>query len=362
MKVLSSQLEPGCLLMKDVMGRTSRPIIPKNTILQPLHINLLMKFEIEHVEIANRKLNGSLINQSNTIQAEETTDRDQSKPLQSFHHEYLEAVQTYKKWFTSWQGGAPIDMAEVRKWFVPLLEKVVDSKEDVFYLYHFSSGEDYIYHHSVSMGLLSGYLAYLMGYEYGDWVQIGLAGILSDSGMSKLPTRIPWKQGALTESEFEQVKNHPTYAYRQVEKISSLSSHAKLAILQHHERLDGTGYPLGLKQEKIHPFSQIIAVSDMYHAMTSERMYRRKKSPYKVLEEILQEQFGRYDHRVISAIVKEMANFSTGTNIRLSDNRRAEVLFAENHHPTRPMIRLEDSGEIMHLKEHLHLHIEEVYD
>lgn len=365
MRVNPTQLEPGCLVTKDVMGKTNRPIVPKNTTIQPVHINVLKKFKIQSVEISNRRSDGSLFVAQDQSEEESTsTSKTNTQQITeiSFHDQYLEAVKAYKKWFTSWQGGALIDMNAIRKVMIPLLERVVESKREVFNLHHFTSSQEYIYHHSIAMGLLSGYLAAKMGYNYGEWIQVGLAGMLSDTGMAKIDKRITWKEGPLTEGEFDKVKTHPTHSYRQVQKISSLSTHAKIAILQHHERLDGTGYPLGLDQTKIHPFSQIIAVSDMYHAMTSERMYRRKQSPYKVIEEVIQEQFGRYDHKVIGVFVKEMTRYSTGTKIRLSDNRDAEVIFVEKAHPTRPLIKLEENGQIIPLKEHLDLHIEEIYE
>lgn len=365
MRVATSQLEPGCLLTKDVMGRTNRPIVPKNTTIQPVHIDVLKKFKIDIVEVSNRRSDGSLFIASKPTDQEEDLHQEMrsEEPDLPFFESYLAAVQEYKKWFISWQGGSPLNISAIRKVMVPLLERAVDSAgREVFSLHHYTSSKDYIYHHSVAMGLLSSYVASKMGYNYGEWIQVGLAGLLADSGMAKVSERITWKEAPLTEREYEMVKNHPTYSYRNVEKIPTLSNHAKVAILQHHERLDGTGYPLGVSQNKIHPFSQIIAVCDMYHAMTSERMYRRKQSPYKVLEEILQEQFGRYDHKVISALVKEMTNYSTGTQIRLSDHREAEVIFVEKTNPTRPLVRIIEDGQILPLKEQLDLHIEEVYE
>ncbi|SFK11867.1 HD-GYP domain, c-di-GMP phosphodiesterase class II (or its inactivated variant) [Halobacillus dabanensis] len=364
MKVKPAQLEPGCLVIKDVMGKTNRPIIPKNTIIQPVHIKVLKKFKIQTVEISNRRSDGAhFVVEAHCEEEGTATSKANSQQVvqSSFQDQYLEAVQSYKTWFTSWQGGVPIDMKAIRRVMVPLLERVVDSKREVFNLHHFTSSQEYIYHHSVAMGLLSGYLAAKMGYNYGEWIQIGLAGLLADTGMAKMDKHITGKEGPLTEGDFDKIKTHPTYSYKQVQKIPSLSNQAKIAVLQHHERLDGTGYPLGI-QTKIHPFSQIIAVSDMYHAMTSERKYRRKQSPYKVLEEIIHEQFGRYDHKVIGLLVKEMTHYSTGTKIRLSDNQDAEVIFVEKTHPTRPLVKLEENGKILSLKEHRGLHIEEVYE
>ena len=120
-----------------------------------------------------------------------------------------------------------------------------------------------------------------------DWFQIGLAGVLADSGMSRLNPNWLIKGTELTIQEFKEMKKHPTYSYQLVENITALTKAAKLAILQHHERLDGSGYPLGVKADKIHPYAKIIAIVDTYHAMTSERAYKPKKSPFKVMEEML---------------------------------------------------------------------------
>lgn len=363
MRVHPSQLVIGCLLTKDVMGKTNRPIVPKNTVLNKIHIRVIQKFLIESVEVAQKLSDGSpFIPEEPSREEQGPSTPKQPVPASSFQDRYLETVLACKQWYNDWRSGAPIDIKQIREVMVPFLEQAVTSSQDIFQLHHFSSHKEYVYHHSVAMGAISGYLALRMGYSKGEWIQIGLAGLLSDSGMTKIDQKLIQKQTPLNESEFEEVKKHPTYSYRFVEKVPSLSMAAKLAVLQHHERLDGSGYPLELNQEKLHPFSQIIAVSDMYHAMTSERIYRKKQSPFKALEEIMKEQFGRYDAAVIQVLVKEMTRYSQGTKIRLSNNRQAEVLFVEPAQPTRPLIRLEEDGQIYALKDYTELHIEEILD
>ncbi|MFQ3546315.1 HD-GYP domain-containing protein [Halobacillus rhizosphaerae] len=367
MRVHPSQLVPGCILTKEVMGRTKRPIIPKNTVIHHTHIHVLHNFLISSVDVAAKLSDGSRYMPLEKMEDPESpaispeTPPSAEEPL-SFQEQYLEAVQQYKQWYANWRSGAPIDIQQIRTIMVPLLEGAVESRREVFLLHHYSSEQEYPYHHSVATAVISTFLAAKMGHTYGEWIQIGLAGLLSDAGMAKIDNRILNKEESLDEQEFEEVKKHAAYSYRLVESIPSLSISAKLAILQHHERLDGSGYPLGLNQDKLHPFGQIIALSDMYHAMTSERVYRDKHSPFKVLEEILQEQFGRYDHKVIQVLAKELASYSTGSKVKLSNGQEAEVMFVETNHPARPMLRTKENGEIVHLKERLDLHIEEIID
>ncbi|MCA0972355.1 HD-GYP domain-containing protein [Halobacillus litoralis] len=361
MKVHSSQVVIGCIITHDVMGSTKRPLIPKNTVVQSIHMKVLNQFKVGVVEVASKLSDGSPFIPEEKIDEPEQEKQDEKAPI-SFQDQYLDAVRSYKKWFEDWRGGAPVDTAAVRKVMVPLLERAVKLKRDVFLLHHYSSKKEYFYHHSVAVSLIAGYLASRLQYGYGDWMQVGLAGVFADSGMAKIDSKIMSKTDTLNEHEFEQIKTHPTHSYRLVEKIPSLTANAKVAVLQHHERLDGSGYPLGLKHEKLHIFSQIIAVSDMYHAMTSERAYRKKHSPFRVIEEMQKEQFGRFNPTVVSAFVKEMTNFSQGTRVRLSNNKLADIVFVESAYPTRPLVKLEEDQEIYSLRDHPDLHIEEVLD
>ncbi|WP_163527929.1 HD-GYP domain-containing protein [Halobacillus ihumii] len=361
MKVHPSQLVQGCMITLDVMGKTKRPIIPKHTVITPIHIKVLHNFKIQSVEVSSKLSNGSPFLPKEKAEGHKFSDSP-SIEFSAFHEHYLETVKQYKQWFSLWQGGSPLDLKEVRSIFVPLLQEAIQAKREVFLLHHYSTEADYNEHHSVAMGLISGVLASKLNDNQGEWIQVGLAGLLSDCGMAQISETILNKEGPLNEKEYEEVKKHPTYSYRLVESTTSLNNRAKLAILQHHERLDGSGYPLGLEKGKIHLFSQITAVSDMYHAMTSERVYRKKQSPFKVLEAILKEQFGRFDHHVIQAFVKEMTNYSAGTKVKLSNNQLADIIFVEPSTPTRPMVRLHEDGEIIPLRDNPDIHIEEVFD
>ena len=93
----------------------------------------------------------------------------------------------------------------------------------------------------------------------------------------------------------------------------------KEAIYQHHERLDGSGYPNGERIGSISNFAQIIAVADVFHAMTSERLYRAKHSPFKVIEMIKEEEFGKFDAKVVQALVDIVVDLPIGTKIELSN-------------------------------------------
>ncbi|WP_047983432.1 HD-GYP domain-containing protein [Ornithinibacillus californiensis] len=365
MRVSPSQLVPGCVLLRDVKGKTNRPIIPQKTVLTEKHITFLHKFLIEQVDVSE-KLNDGEQFKPKSVEAKEK-EKTETPHVESnlvlsdlpFKDHYYHVVTEYKKLFETWRNNLPIDILAVRNLILPLIDRMDDIGSAVYTLHRYANKVDYFYHHSVSVSILSAYLGKKMGHQKGEWYQIGLAGLLSDAGMARLGSFAFKKEGTLTNEEKLEIRNHPTYSYRMVENIPSIPYTVKLAVLQHHERFDGSGYPLGLSQEKIHGFARIISVCDIYHAMTSERMYRKKQSPFQVIEELQKEQFSKLDPRVVQVFIDAIANFSIGTKVLLSSNQVGEIVFIDQKQPTRPIVRL-DNGEIITLSNHHNLHIDEI--
>ncbi|WP_102336506.1 HD-GYP domain-containing protein [Salimicrobium jeotgali] len=357
MQVNVNELIPGCILIKEVEGKTSRPLIPENTVLHPIHINVLRAFRIREVEISSRLSSGETFEEASEHYEPEDMEATVNE---EFREEYLSAVHHHRRMFTKWGNRSGIDLPEIREWFLPLLFKASEARQEILRLHHYSSENDYMHHHSVAMGLIAGYLGQRLGLEKGEWIQVALGGLLSDAGMALISPEILKKSGSLSAGEMAEVRQHPVYSYRMVEDLTVLSKKVKYAVLQHHERLDGSGYPLAVSQKKIHFYSQIIAVSDVYHAMTSERPYRKKQSPFKVIEEIQKEQFGKYDMRVIKMLVEDLASISVGTTVKLSNEELATIVFVDPSTPAHPMVRLQRSQVLLSLKDE-GLHVEEVY-
>ncbi|WP_409299420.1 HD-GYP domain-containing protein [Peribacillus sp. SCS-26] len=350
-----SDIQPGCILAKDITGKTNRPIIPKKTVLTGKHIEWIKAFLINEVSVERMLISGQPFTPSRIIHEE-----GEIAGGTSFSEDYLNAVSSYKKLFMGWQAGAHLDVTKVRELFIPLLHTFLELKHEIFYLHHYSVKEDYLYHHAIASGLICGYIGRELGYNSGDIIQAALAGCLSDCGMSKITASIIHKQNSLTASEFEEVRKHPALGYKMVKDSSFLKDGAKLAIAQHHERLDGSGYPVQNMGQKLHPFSKIAAVADVYHAMTSERIYRKKESPFKVLEMIRQDCFGKYDLTVLQTLMRGIERHLTGNKVKLSNGFSAEVLFVERNVPTRPLIKYDHTGEIVNLEQNRDLFIQEV--
>ncbi|SFB29716.1 HD-GYP domain, c-di-GMP phosphodiesterase class II (or its inactivated variant) [Lentibacillus halodurans] len=359
MRVESSQLVPGCVLLKEVNGKTNKPIIPKKTVLTDQHITILHKFLAETVDVSATLADGE------PFQPELKKEKHEQKKVEqsstgSFERYYRETVDRYKKLFNNWQNNIAIDTPAVRDSLVPFFEMVDDIGSAVYKLNQYANRKDYVFHHSVAVGILSAFLAKKMGYEKGEWLQIGLAGSLSDCGMARMDEADVMRNRSLTFSELEKIKKHPVYSYRMIEKAPAITSAVKLAVLQHHERLDGSGYPLGLTQEKIHIYPRIIAVCDLYHRMTCGWLYNQKQSPFSTVEKLQKDQVTKLDHQVVQVFIDSFTNSLAGTNVRLSTNQTGVIVFMDKKRPAHPIIRLDGSNELLPLQDHPAVYIDEL--
>lgn len=356
MRVKTHDVVEGCILSKDIVGKLGNPIINKKTILNHETLEVLQAFLIREVSVEKTMINGQQYHPREIID-EETEDY---KEEPSFISDYLNTVQIYKRLFKNWQAGSKVEVAKIREIMIPLLDKALKNPAVIFSLHHYCTKEDYLYHHAISVGLISGYIAQKKKFDLGDVIQLTMAGCLVDCGMAKISPGILEKNTILSAKEYEEVQRHPIYSLRMLQSTSILKETVKYAILQHHERLDGSGYPTGKSGTTPHAFSRVVAVADVYHAMTSERSYRKKQSPFKVMEMILHDDFGKFDIAVIRILLAGIANYAIGSKVKLSNGLVAEIIFIDENSQTRPLVKLMDTGEMLYLDRNRELYIEEI--
>lgn len=346
-----SELRLGKVVAEDIFANTQYPIVYKNTKINHEHLQVFDAFRIASILVYNDEVTNNPLEHlmDNELTPSPLATIGQLPKLSSFEKYYLDAIEQLKKEFSNWQAGAKVDITKVRGIMIPLIEKVLEDRSYIFDLNSYSNPKDYLYHHCIATGLISSIMTQKLGYERGIAIQMAIAGMLADSGMAKIPLRIREKKEALTQYEFTEVRKHAYYSYLMVKDLSALKDTMKLAVYQHHERLDGSGYPNGDKMGEISIFSQIIAVADVFHAMTSERFYRSKQSPFKVIEMIKESEFGKFDIQVVQVLIDIVVDLPIGTKIELSNLERGEVMFINKYAPTRPLVKLSNSGEIVDL-------------
>jgi HD-GYP domain-containing protein (c-di-GMP phosphodiesterase class II) len=216
--------------------------------------------------------------------------------------------------------------------------------------------EDYLYHHSVDVGIIAGCLSLWMGRSYHEIEETILGALLHDVGKALIPLKVLNKPGALTDDEMHLVRFHSIRGYKFLKEYGDFSQSVLLCALQHHERMDGSGYPMSVRGDKIHSYAKVIAVADVFDAMTSARGYGNRATPYEAVEIMKREMAGKLDQQVCSVFLDKLSQRFVGDIVQLSNGQRGEVVFLNPHDCTRPIVRTHD-GEFFDLDKQRNLSI-----
>ncbi|WP_341357219.1 HD-GYP domain-containing protein [Rossellomorea sp. y25] len=359
MKVHRGEIQLGCIVAEDVMGMAATPIIPKNTVLEEEHLKILQAFHITELIIEKTKSDGhpfrTPVSTDKEIVVEEINE-----PL-GFFDLYMMTIREFKKEFMNWQSGTAVNVARVRELILPVIQKAERNHTYVYSLHQYSTKKDYLYHHAISVSIISALLGKKLGLNSGQVNQLALAGILADCGMAKVSPHILTKEQPLTEGEFKEVKLHTANGYKMVKDTPLLKTETKLAIFQHHERFDGTGYPSSEKNTRIHLYSQVVGIADVFHAMSSERIYRSKQPVFKVLDMISEDLFGKFDIKVVNSLLQLLGDLRTGTSVRLSTGQYGEVMYTKPGAYTKPIVKINKTEDLLDLSQQKEVYISEVF-
>lgn len=264
----------------------------------------------------------------------------------SVQEKYESAVGNVKKIFsvTSETKEVPLDeMNDLAKYTVGNLLKenfVLQSLKNL------QSTDDYTYRHSINVGVLSGILATWLKYDEESLFKIVLSGLLHDIGKSQIPLDILNKPGKLLTEELLIMRKHPEYGYELLKNVPELDTGVKLAVLQHHERIDGKGYPNKLKDREIHMFSKIVAVADTYDAVTSNRVYQKARSPFSLLDIFQEDMFTCLDPKICLLMMAQIKNSLLGRHVILADDKKAKIVFIGSQTNDCVILKTEDGNLI----------------
>ena len=187
-----------------------------------------------------------------------------------------------------------------------------------------------------------------LGMRSTDLRKLHLAAMLHDIGKAKIPIGILDKPGRLADAERAIIELHPVIAFEALKRNSRVPAEVLDAGRHHHEYLDGSGYPMSVKGDKIHPYAKLIAIADVFDAMTSVRSYGKRATPYEAVEIMKREMVGKLDYQVCSVFLDKLSQRFVGDIVQLSNGQRGEVVFLNPHDCTRPIVRTRD-GEFVDL-------------
>lgn len=362
-KIPVTELKPGLKIANNVYSPLGGLLLQKGKVLLPRDLDILRAFMIAAVEIEESdQITKDDFNSTSSASMTGKTDKAapvpevEHLPIGELHEEYDRMLHLTKSAFQSVLA-AELPIYELRRQLEALIHQMKHYKVFTFTPRNMNE-YDYLYHNAILSSMTSYLLAQWHGLPQKDWMQVAFAGLLHDIGNTRIDPLILYNPKSLSESEAEEMRMHTTYGYQQLRKTSAINEGVRLTALQHHEKMDGSGYPFHLTGEKIHVYARIVAIADIFHAMTLHRRYRKAQSPYLVLEQLKTEAFGKLDPSIVQTFVEKVTQFHNGMRVRLSNGKTGEIIFTDRSHPTRPMISI--NGEIMNLAKNTSLYIEEV--
>jgi len=236
------------------------------------------------------------------------------------------------------QSSGKLDSRAVEGMSVQLLENFKDYSIVLESIVKERSLDEYIQRHCVNVSVLSIMLGRWLGFTESELMMLAQSALLHDIGKVKIDERILNKPGCLTRLEFTAIKRHSILGYELVKDIGHISPMAASGILMHHEKIDGSGYPLGLRGDEISPFAKIIAVADIFDAITSKRPYKGKESPFHALEVLKSELCGKLDPLCLTTFLQRVSMFYIGEYVRLSNGKVAKIVKINHSDISRPLV------------------------
>lgn len=339
---------PGMTVAKDVYSDKSGLIVGKNTVITAKGITRLKLYGIKRLWVVTSS--GKREKDPKVIK--ETED------FIKFKSDFHETTDIMKE-----KLDAIIDKNEAINLEELLLESnsLLEESDNGIHMLEMIQGmrdmDDLTYVHSLNVSLICA--------VFGNWLKLSeeevgiltISGLLHDIGKLMIPAEILNKPGKLTQNEFAIVKQHTQFGY-DVLKNKNLDERILEAVLTHHERSDGSGYPRGYSDNEISPIAKILAIADVYEAMTARRIYRDEISPFEVIRKFEEEGFNKYDPTYIIPLLEMIVQSYIGSNVKLSNNKIGEVILINKYDLSRPVVRMDN--EFLDLSKTKDIQIEHV--
>ncbi len=372
-RISVTALEPGMVTAEDVYNYSNKLIISKGTELNDKAIAKLEYYSIINIKIADEVeelLEEMPVEEdlwettepeipSEPEQTESYSERLRKSPeFQRFESDFQNQTENFKSTITSMIDNIEeTDVDELISHTVSLLSSENEYVNVFDMLHNMRQMDDSAYVHSMNVGLICNIFAHWLRMSEEDIKTATLCGLLHDIGKTKIPSQILKKPGRLTEWELGVIRTHPKEGYDIVAN-ADINEHIKNAILMHHERCDGSGYPLGLTSSQIDPFAKIVAIADVYDAMTSARVYRGAICPFEVIAAFENEGFQKYDPEYILTFLENIIDTYMLHRVHLTNGEVGEIVYINPDKLSKPTVKVGD--KYINLANEPHLFIDSI--
>jgi len=238
------------------------------------------------------------------------------------------------------QKGKAIDVNAVGEIAEDMIESITCNQNALACLSRIRHKDEYLLEHSVNVGVLMGIFSRSLGSKKTLQKELITGALLHDIGKTLVPDTVLNKPGKLDEHEWLEMQRHVTYGEQILDATEGLSDTSRLICAQHHERLDGSGYPRQLKGDAISPYGRMAAVVDVYDAITANRVYHQGMPPTEALKKLVQWSVSHLDKQLVYAFIRCVSIYPVGTLVQLNNQRAGVIIQANQETPDRPVVRV----------------------
>lgn len=333
MRLISiSKCKPGMMLGKNIYNEDGRVLLSAHVELTSVFIQRLKKHGITYLYVMDPRTDDIIV-------PDMISDDTRRKALTQIRTTFKSLMENNNRR----RAVGSLDK-EIRGVLSLIIDDLSSHKEAMLMLMNLNITDHYLFQHSMNVCIYSCMLGMHKGYSRNDLMTLGLGALLHDIGKTQVPAHILQKAGRLTDEEFDIIRQHAELGFNLLRNETNIPLVTAHCALQHHERIDGSGYPRGIKGEEIHDFAQWIGLVDSYDAMTTHRTYRQTLLPHQAMEVIFTGAGTLYDVDKIKAFRDKVAIYPLGVTVRLYTGEVGVVVDINSAFPQRPVVRiLEDS-------------------
>jgi putative nucleotidyltransferase with HDIG domain len=337
---------------KEVTTKSGQKIYDAGVALTPQQIIRLTFYQVDSVFVEGEETEADRAKREREKDKESTQAYSQkvrsSPQFQSFQIDHSRVINEIHMSFDAFVNeGTQPDSGALLKSVVTLYNTCHTSLELFDMLNNMRSSNDSVYNHCLNVALICRRFARWLKYDAAMQNTMTLCGLFHDIGKLKIPEEILNKPGRYTDEEFALMKKHPQFSYELLKDLP-LDDCIKQAALYHHERCDGSGYPEGQSGHNMDDAAMIVAIADVYDAMTAARSYRAPLCPFEVIANFEREGLQKYKPKFILTFLAHVATTYQNNRILLSDGRSGKIVMLNEKALSRPIVQLND-GECIDL-------------
>ena len=347
--VRTIKLQPGIKIDQAVVDKSGRNLVQRGSILDNYVIDSLLKMGVMMVYIQSGEETAGDIEKSISPQARKqierlhTDDRSKVELSDSVKTRVAEGIQFI------YSNTESKELADTTNNIASNLMNAINSTDAIAVdISALKTSDEYTFKHSVDVATMSMVLAKQQGLSQKQIYEIGVAGLLHDIGKTKIPLDILNKPARLTDEEFAVMKQHPVFGYRMIKGRDEFSNEICMAVLQHHEKMNSKGYPVGFPSDKITQYARILTIADIYDALVTERPYKSAFSQREAVEMIMS-MTGELDLTAMKSFLESMILYPVDSIVELSNGEKAKVVKNNPHYILRPTVVGIKSGRVYDL-------------